>query len=209
MQRAVDGGSSSTSSTTQLVVPAVAEVVLVPELVALLGDELVESYVVLERPVLALVDVEARDEVRRAVVAAGAEPVQVAVGPAHRRLDHVMHPRQAEVTGQLESAPDRRLRAVQVQAHPEPADLGRDREQRRRLVALQLLEDAGHLPAHQRVEERLVLLGAGAGHQLLHQVLDVGRFGHDAQSITADSTFSGITTALTGSAEAWPRGPRA
>lgn len=94
-----------------------------------------------------------------------------------------MQARQAEVARQLESAPERRLRAVQVQTDPKSADLGRDREQPRRLLAPELLEDAGHLPAHQRVEERLALLRAGAGHQLLHQVLDVGRFGHqDSQS---------------------------
>lgn len=168
----------------QFVVPAVTEVVLVPELVALLPEELVESYAVFERPVLALLDVEGRDEGRRAAIASGAEPVQVAVGPTHRCLNHVMHPGQGEITGQLQSAPDRRLGAVHVQAHAEPADLCRDREQRRRLVVLELLEDAGHLPVHQGVEERHRLLGAGFGQQLLHQMLDVDRFGHDGQSIT-------------------------
>ena len=159
-------------------VPAVTEVVLVPELVALRVEELVEADVVLQQALVSLVEVEARDEVRRSVVTSGAEPVQVAVGPTHRGLDHVVQPGQGQVAGQVEAPPHRRLRAVQVQAHPEPANLGRDREQRRRLVALELLEDAGHLPAHQRVEQRSVLLGAGSRHQLLHQMLDVGRFGH-------------------------------
>jgi len=63
------------------VVPAVAEVVLVPELVALDGHQLVQAHVVLQHALLALVDVEARDEVRRVVITPGAEPVQVAVGP--------------------------------------------------------------------------------------------------------------------------------
>jgi hypothetical protein len=56
-------------------VPAVTEVVLVPELVALDGDELVKAHVVLRHAVLALVEVEGRDEVWRPVVAAGAESV--------------------------------------------------------------------------------------------------------------------------------------
>ncbi len=81
---------------------------------------------------------------------------------------------------------------MQVQAHPEPANFGRDWEQGRRLVALELLEDAGHLPAHQRTEQRPVLLRAGAGHQLLRQPFDVVRFGHAGQSITvAPFTLSG------------------
>ena len=48
-----------------------------------------------------LMPVELRDEVRRAVIAARAEPMQVAVGPPHRRLDHVMQPRQRQVTREL------------------------------------------------------------------------------------------------------------
>ena len=142
------------------------------------GEELVEADVVLQHAFLALVEVEVVTKYGDRWSLAGAEPVQVAVGPAHRGLDHVVQPRQGQVARQLEAPPDRRLRAVQVQAHPEPANLGRDREQGRRLVALELLEDAGHLPTHQRVEQRSVLLGAGSRHQLLHQMLDVGRFGH-------------------------------
>jgi hypothetical protein len=98
--------------------------------------------------------------------------------------------RQGEVAGQLEAAPDRRPRAIQVQTHPEPADLARDREQRRRLGAPQSVEEAGHLPAHQRLQQRLVLLRAGTGQQLLHQVLDVRRFGHEGQSTPLDSAFA-------------------
>jgi hypothetical protein len=48
------------------VIPAITEVVLVPELVALGGEELVEPYVVLQHAVLALLEIKARDEVRRA-----------------------------------------------------------------------------------------------------------------------------------------------
>src|SRR5665811_1906853 len=51
-------------------------------------------------------------------------------------------------------------------------------------VDLQLLEDARHLTAQQRLKQRLVLLGTGPSHQLLQQMLDVGRFGHGTQSIT-------------------------
>lgn len=168
-----------------------------------------ESHVVLERPLLALVEVEVGDEVRRAVVTAGAEPVQVAVGPAHRGLDHIMQSRQGQVTGQLEAAPDRRPRTMQIQTHPEPAALARDRQQCRSLVALQPVEDAGHLSAHQRVEERLALLRAGTGHQLLHQMLDLGRIGHERQSIILDSRCRHVTTGLRESAGARLRGRRA
>lgn len=80
-------------------VPAVPEVVLVPELIALGGHHLVEPDVVLEQAIVALVEVETRDEVRRAMVVTGAEPVQVTVVPPHRRLDYVMQPGQGEVTG--------------------------------------------------------------------------------------------------------------
>ena len=62
---------------------------------------------------------------------------------------------------------------MQVETDPEPSDVGRDRAQRRLLVDPQLLEEAGHVPAHQRFQQRAVVLGAGPSHQLLHQVLHV------------------------------------
>ncbi len=142
-------------------VPAVTEVVLVPELVALDGDELVKAYVVLRHAVLALVEVEGRDEVRRPVVAAGAESVQVTVRPAHHGLDHVVQPGQRQVAGQLEPPPDRWLRSVQVEANAEAAHLGGGRPQRR-LGRLQLLEDAGDPPAEKGIEQSPALFGRGA-----------------------------------------------
>ena len=97
-----------------------------------------------------------------------------------------MDPRQREVTGQLEAPPDRRLRSVQVQAHAEAARCDRNRKERRLRPRVELFEDAGDLPAHQRIEERLALRRAGAGHQLLHEVLQIGQVelaGHGDQSI--------------------------
>src|SRR5680860_742242 len=47
---------------TEFVVPAVTEVVLVPEPVALSCHQLVEPYVALQHAVLALVEIEVRDE---------------------------------------------------------------------------------------------------------------------------------------------------
>jgi len=60
---------------SERVVPAVTEVVLVPERVALDGDELVKAYVVLRDAVLALVEVEGRDRPRWGATAASAQPI--------------------------------------------------------------------------------------------------------------------------------------
>lgn len=80
------------------------------------------------------------------------------------------------------------LAPVQVESDPEPTHALRHGKQLRLLVALELLEDAGDLAVHQRIEERLALLRRGAGHQLLHQVLDVGLVGHGGQSSTVNLT---------------------
>ncbi len=173
------------------VVPAVSEVVLVPERVALVAQELVEPYVVLQHPLVALREVDVRDEVRRAVVSPGAEPMEVRIGPAHRDLDDVMQLGQRQVARQLETPPDRGPRAVQVQPDPEAARLRRHREQLRRLVQLQPLEDAGDLPAHQRIEEGPALFRADPGHQLPDEGLVVGRSCHERQSITAARPVDG------------------
>jgi hypothetical protein len=83
---------------------------------------LVEPYVVLQNAVLALLEIKVCDEVRRPVVAARAEPMQVAVVPAHRGLDHVVQPGQGQVARQFEAPPHRRLRPVQVETHSDPSD---------------------------------------------------------------------------------------
>jgi hypothetical protein len=59
------------------------------------------TLVVLQDAVLTLFEVEARDEVCRPVISTGAEPVQVGVGPAHRRLDHLVQRRQGQVASEL------------------------------------------------------------------------------------------------------------
>ena len=165
------------------VVPAVTEVVLVPDGVALGADQLVEADVVLQHALLSLVDIEGGDEVRRSVVAAGAEAVQVAVGPAHRGLDRVVHPGQRQVAGQVEAPPDRCLHAVQVQPDTEPGHLRRARAQLGLRGGVEILEDARDVPAEQRLEECLLLLGCAAGDQLLDEALGVGWRPYGAQSI--------------------------
>ena len=106
------------------VVPAVTEVVDVPDGVALRTDQLVEAYVVLQHALLAFVDIEGGEKVWRSIVPAGAEAVQVAVGPAHRGLDRVVHPGEGQVARQVEPPPDRRLRADQIQPQLEPDTSG-------------------------------------------------------------------------------------
>lgn len=164
-------------------VPAITEVVLVPELVSLHSEELVEPDVVLQQAVLALVEVEVRDEVRRPVVSAGSKAVQVAVGPAHRHLDHVVNPGQREVPGHLEAPPDRRLRAEQIETHAESGSLGRRWAQRGLRGGVELLEDAGDPPAEQGFEECLVLVVCPTGDQLLDETLDISWLVHGAQSV--------------------------
>lgn len=60
------------------------------------------------------------------MITTSAEPVQVAVGPSHRGLDHLVHLRQRQVASELEPPPDRRVRPAQVETHLKAADI-RDR----------------------------------------------------------------------------------
>jgi hypothetical protein len=72
-------------------------------------------------------------------------------------------------------------------------DLGRWGSQRRLLVGLERLEDAGGPPAHEGVEQGYALLGAGSCHQLLHQLLHVVvRRSHAGQSITVGTKFAAL-----------------
>lgn len=119
----------------ELVVPSVAEVALVPEFVALLGEDLVEAYVGLGYAFVALIEVELGREARRTVVVAHAEPMQMRVVPPHRGLDRDVHPWEGQVAGKLEAAPEGRLGAVQVESDPEPAAPLRDWEELGPLIA--------------------------------------------------------------------------
>jgi hypothetical protein len=94
------------------VLPVVTEVVAVEQPPAELGKNLVEAHLMIGNAGLAFVHLE-RAEVVLGVVAvivrAGAEPVQVAVGPAERGLDDVVDLVEIKVGSEFKPAPERRL----------------------------------------------------------------------------------------------------
>ena len=55
--------------------PAIAEVVVVPEAIALVGDDLIETHLVFEHPLVALIEVELREELGSVPAIARAEAV--------------------------------------------------------------------------------------------------------------------------------------
>jgi len=126
--------------------PAVAEVVLVEQPVAALGDHLVEAYVALGDALLTLgltlgLGLVGEEGLGAVVVGARAhrELVQVGVGPPHPDLQHLVEAVERQVAREHEPTPDRRFRAVEVDADGEPS---RD---------LRLLQQRG--PAHADVIE--------------------------------------------------------
>ena len=90
-----------------VVIPAVAEVVLVAELAHRIGglpDG--EGLLLPRRPPLDLLDVDVEDTV-------DVEPVQVVVEPAHRGLDDAVQLAQGERVGNNYAPPNRRMRVAQ------------------------------------------------------------------------------------------------
>ncbi len=109
----------------QAVVALVAVVVGVEQSVTRLREHVVEADVAgRDAVVLALLDV-VRAQERLAVVVPGAVPegeaVQMAVGPAEHRLQHVVQLVRSQCRRQLQAAPHRRLRADQVDPHGDRA----------------------------------------------------------------------------------------
>jgi hypothetical protein len=86
-----------------------------PESVADLGNHLVESNLILDDPLVALVQIELGDEVRRVVVRAGAKPMQMGVVPPHCALDHRVQLAESQVSGQYQATPDWRLGKPEIQ----------------------------------------------------------------------------------------------
>jgi hypothetical protein len=144
VQRTVSGGSSSTSSTTSLWSQPSPKS---------------HSY-------SGLLEIRLREEIRGVVVAAGAERCVWLLDHPIADCDHVMQSRQAEVPGSSTLRPT---------GGSAPCRSRRNGSRGRRLGRgaasaphrACALEDAGHPSPHQRVKERVVLLGAGAGDQLL------------------------------------------
>ena len=164
------------------VVPAVPEVVLVPEPVTGAGQHLIEPDAVFEHAVLALLDVERCDEVRRPGIAARAEPVQVAVEPPHRGLDHHMQPVEGEVAGQLEPPPHRRLGTDKVEPDPKAANAGRRITDHRLGDSQRTLHQRHRTIRPDHAQERLLLLRGQLGHELLGEPSYVIWGRHDHQS---------------------------
>lgn len=91
------------------VLPAVAEVVLVRQAVSERAEHLVQTHVNLRRAVIAFLNIELRGEGRDvALQLARAHPegVEVAIGPTHRGLEHVMESIKGEVAGHHHLPPD-------------------------------------------------------------------------------------------------------
>ena len=149
------------------VVPAVTEVVLVPEAVTGTGQHLIEPDPVFEHAVLALLDVERCDEVWRPGIAARAESVQVAVEPPHRGLDHPVQPGEGEVAGQLEPPPHRGLGTDQVEPDPKAADAGRGITDHGLGGSQRILDHRHRMIRPDRGQECLLLLRGQLGHELL------------------------------------------
>ena len=97
--------------------PAIAEVVLVVQLVTRIGQHLVDAYLFLGDANVSLVHLE-RAQVKlglRTVRArAGTELVQVTIGPAERLLDNLVQLVEEQIRRQLQPAPERRPGPLQV-----------------------------------------------------------------------------------------------
>jgi hypothetical protein len=146
----------------QHVLPSVAEVVVIEEPVALGGHHLVEPYLVFGDAFVAFAEVEPGDEVGAGTsVHPDAELVQVAVLPAHRDLQHDMQLVEHQLTGQVETTPDRRLGLHQIDPHPEaPRTLRRHPHLRRRLIE----HPREHVPVgvrHQLLQQGHIRTGPG------------------------------------------------
>jgi hypothetical protein len=130
------------------------------------GERLVEADVGLrDAVVVALLQVQRGGELRRVAReqrTAEAEAVQVAVAPAHRRLQHLVQGAQRQVRGQLEAPPHRRTDAREVDAHAVGHHLLAARVQRWPL-------------ATGRGEGHRARVGAGGGEHLLDHARQVGR----------------------------------
>ncbi len=128
--------------------PAVTEVVLVEEPIALLGDGLVESDRPLGGALQALGLVVGRQERLCHPILhfrPHHEVVQMRVGPPHRHLQDVVQLRQFQVAGQPKTPPDRRLRPVQVDPHDERRTIRTPRQQHRTLAGNRPVEAVGPL----------------------------------------------------------------
>src|SRR5215469_9849735 len=102
------GGPGEDRFELDRVLPPVPEVILVEQLVTGLGKHLVKAYILLGDPWIAFLDLEGAQVVLglgAVAPGAGAELVQVAVGPAERDLNNLVHLIQEKVRGQLKPAP--------------------------------------------------------------------------------------------------------
>jgi hypothetical protein len=102
------------------VLPVVAEVVAVEQGVARIDQQFVELDLVLGHPglVAVLSHVRAQVVLGEWIVIAwpASELVQMAVGPADRRLDHLVHLVEKQLRGQLDPPPELRCGVVEVDA---------------------------------------------------------------------------------------------
>jgi hypothetical protein len=98
------------------VIPAVPEVVFVEEAVSRCSQRLVQPYVGLRGPLVTLLEVVLGEEALRLVVPLRShlEGVEVRFGPAHGRLKDGVHSIQRQVAGKLDTPPDARRGAIQV-----------------------------------------------------------------------------------------------
>jgi hypothetical protein len=103
------------------VLPVVAKVIAVPQPIAHLDQPLVQADLLLGDAGLALVHLVLHQVVLGVVAVilrAATEPVQMAVRPAERDLEDLVHVVEEQIRGEFESAPHRRLTAQQFHAHP-------------------------------------------------------------------------------------------
>jgi len=99
------------------VLPVVTEVVIVEQLVAGIGQHLIQAHVFLGNSRLAVFHLKRAQVVLglgAVMPRTGAELMQVTVGPAERHLDDLMDLVEKQIRRQLEPAPQRRLRPVEV-----------------------------------------------------------------------------------------------
>lgn len=99
--------------------PAVTKVIVVPEPVALFCKDLIEANIIFEHAFVALSQIKLGEKPGRVAIIASAKLMQVAVCPAHDRLNCVMKLGKREISRRLDAAPDRRLRVQQVNAYAE------------------------------------------------------------------------------------------
>lgn len=108
--------------------PVVTEVVHVEEPVAFHAQQLVKTDVPLEHALVALFEIEVRQEPCAApaeLLRAGLETVQVTVEPSHGFLEDGMELLEREVAADVEVPPDRRLSVVELERDAKRGDLAR------------------------------------------------------------------------------------